>query len=105
MSRVNQTYIGKYVHCLVRSVKYTHQATEVHLWKCHPLQTPCCIRTNIGEELNLTNWQITIQSPNTNLANIFKYHITRDTFGFDIGLTSHSFHNKYLIFITQYLLN
>jgi len=29
------------------------------------------IRTNIGEELNLMNWQIVIQSPSLNLANIF----------------------------------
>ena len=30
-----------------------------------------CIRTNIVEELNLANWQIAIQSPSLNLANIF----------------------------------
>jgi len=34
------------------------------------------IRTNIGEELNLVNWQITTQSPSLNLANIFFYSIS-----------------------------
>ena len=29
------------------------------------------IRRNIGEELNLVNWLITMRSPNLNLANIF----------------------------------
>jgi len=29
------------------------------------------IRTNIGEELNLVNWQIITQSPSLNLTNIF----------------------------------
>jgi len=29
------------------------------------------IRTNIGEELNLADWQIAMQSPSLNLTNIF----------------------------------
>jgi len=29
------------------------------------------IGTNIGKELNLTNWRITMQSPSLNIANIF----------------------------------
>jgi len=29
------------------------------------------IRTNIGKELNLANWQTATQSPSLNLANIF----------------------------------
>jgi len=29
------------------------------------------IKTNIGEELNLANWRIAMQSPSLNLANIF----------------------------------
>jgi len=35
-----------------------------------------CIRTNIGEELNLVNWRIATQSPSLNLANIFFYSIS-----------------------------
>jgi len=34
------------------------------------------IRTNIGEELNLANWRITMQSPSLNLTNIFFYSIS-----------------------------
>jgi len=34
------------------------------------------IRTNIGEELNLENRQIVMQSPNLNLTNIFFYSIS-----------------------------
>jgi len=30
-----------------------------------------CIRTNIGEELNLAKWRIATQTPSLNLANIF----------------------------------
>ena len=62
------------------------------------------IRTNIGEELNLANWRITMQLPNLNLANIFNTVslVTLVTFDVDIGLTSHSFHNKSLTFVTQY---
>jgi len=38
----------------------------VHLRKLEYL-----IRTNIGEELNLVNWRIIMQSPSLNFANIF----------------------------------
>jgi len=38
---------------------------------CHHQVNTYHIRTNIGEELNLANWQITTQLPSLNLANIF----------------------------------
>ena len=45
-----------------------------------------------------------MRSPNLNLANIFNTVslVILVAFGVDIGLTSHSFHNKSLIFVTQY---
>ena len=45
-----------------------------------------------------------MQLPNLNLTNIFNTVslVTLITFGVDIGLTSHNFHNKSLIFVTQY---
>ena len=53
------------------------------------------IRTNIGEELNLENWQIFTRLPNLNLVNIFLYHFTYDPSCFWwhlLGLTNNSFH-------------
>jgi len=38
--------------------------SEMHETKYH-------IRINIGEELNMANWQIVMQSPNLNFTHIF----------------------------------
>ena len=59
-----------------------------------------CITTNIGKELAKFG-KLPCDRQILNLANIF-VTISLMTLGVDIGLTNHSFHNKSLIFITQY---
>ena len=66
------------------------------------------IRTNIGEKLTLKNYQISMWWPNLNFCNIFG-NISLVTWlllmaaTVDMGLISHSFHNKSLTFVTQYV--
>ena len=51
-----------------------------------------CIRTNIGEELNLANYHAITKFKSRQYYSISL--VTLVAFGVDIGLTSHSFHNK-----------
>jgi len=50
-------------------LKYLKQIELMGFQKYH-------IRTNIGEELNLADWRIIMQSPSLNFANIFFYCIS-----------------------------
>ena len=45
--------------------------------KCLPI---CCIRKNIGEELNLVIWRIETKSPIFYLTNIFCTHLIQNLF-------------------------
>jgi len=54
--------------------QYKELLIKLHYTKSH--YSIYCIRTNIGKELNLANWQIATQSPSLNLANILFYSIS-----------------------------
>ena len=54
-----------------------YKPTTIH-YSNTTLCTTCCIRKNIGEELNLANWRIKIKSPIFYLANLFCTRLTQN---------------------------